>query len=204
MAQFLSCPSHGPHLPCATLPVRSLLRGQVAGLVAAKDVSDYRSAVQLALGTLNVCLNAASLPRTTSPSPPPPLKSSQSCLKALVVFSAGTLETLTDLFDHYNVERRVRDTHTHFTWSCLCICELLLLPRPLSAPVPPPAPPLPHHCTVPAPPLQITVFSYLVGPPVEVMSVKEMGCHNNQGYYSGISTESDIPEKLLVSFTSNL
>ena len=55
-AQFLSCPSPGPHLPCASLSVQSFLRGQVAELVAEKDVPDYRTALQLALGTLNVCV----------------------------------------------------------------------------------------------------------------------------------------------------
>lgn len=114
-AQFLSCPTPGPHLLCASLSVQTFLRERVAELVAEKDVPDYRTALQLALGTLNVCVALLfSLPHMCRPySPlsfllPPPPKSSQSCLKALVVFSAGTLETLTDLFDRHNADRQVR------------------------------------------------------------------------------------------------
>lgn len=117
-AQFLSCPSLGPRLPCVSPPVRSFLSGRVAGLVVEKTVPNYRTAVELALETLNVCHTVFSLLHTHSHHTPLPLsspKGSQACLRALVVFSAGTLETLTDLFDLYNADRQASRHHTHLT-----------------------------------------------------------------------------------------
>ena len=42
------------------------------------------------------------------------------------------------------------------------------------------------------------MFAFLIGPPVEVASVREMGCHNNQGYYDNIVSVDEVEDKLLV------
>jgi hypothetical protein len=43
----------------------------------------------------------------------------------------------------------------------------------------------------------VVVFAYLLGPPVEVLSVREMGCYNNHGYYDNIISIEEIQDKLL-------